>query len=371
MFYIKNMEKKKISSLLYILSAGVLLVVAFVYHRKTPFMMDDLWYSTNLVTGQPLSGLKDIIESQIWHYLNWGGRSMTHSLLQFILMGGEVFADILNICVHVLLAFVMTLFIKKEDKVFSFANAVVFIVALNPGLFYSIFWQSGSVNYLYSTVWILFFVYTYIREFSDGVKPLMGASVWMVPLGLITGWSNENMGPASFCLAVGVSVYLLVKRKRRIKAWMIEGIAFSFIGSALCILAPGNFVRSEFSESGSVIEAVRNRFISMLTAGCAYLFLSVIILIFLIVISFGYCKVKLDECEISLLVMSVLAFGAMLLSPHFPDRAAFGIMILNTVVSLRLINKITAIYKDFSAYTALLFSFAWVYSLVIIVTRIV
>lgn len=59
-------------------------------------MMDDEWYGTNLVTNQPLRGLSDIIESQIWHFRNWGGRCMTHGILQLTLMSGEFMADMLN-----------------------------------------------------------------------------------------------------------------------------------------------------------------------------------------------------------------------------------------------------------------------------------
>ena len=84
-----------ITAVLLLVSAAVL----YVTHSRIPFMMDDLWYATNLSTGQPLASLKDIFESQVWHYNNWGGRSMTHAILQLTLMAGERAADILNVLV--------------------------------------------------------------------------------------------------------------------------------------------------------------------------------------------------------------------------------------------------------------------------------
>ena len=79
--------------------AVILLSVAavcmlFYANVSVPFMMDDIWYSTNLATGNTLSGLGDVIESQVWHYLNWGGRSITHAFLQLSLMCGERGAEL-------------------------------------------------------------------------------------------------------------------------------------------------------------------------------------------------------------------------------------------------------------------------------------
>ena len=82
---------------------AVLLLVMFVTHRAIPFMMDDLWYSTMLSDDTPITSISDIVKSQIWHYNNWGGRSMTHGILQLTLLAGELAADVLNIVFTLLL----------------------------------------------------------------------------------------------------------------------------------------------------------------------------------------------------------------------------------------------------------------------------
>ena len=75
--------KQKTDRWIYILS-GILLaisiIVLYMTHRSIPFMMDDLWYSTLLSEDTPIASFSDIVESQIWHYFNWGGRSMTHGI---------------------------------------------------------------------------------------------------------------------------------------------------------------------------------------------------------------------------------------------------------------------------------------------------
>lgn len=310
-------------------------------------MMDDLWYSTNLSTGESLGKIKDVLESQIWHYFNWGGRSVTHTFLQFVLMAGELTADILNVLAAAVLGAVISLFVPREHRLKSFCLAEVLILILNPDVFYSMMWQSGSVNYLYSTCWILCFVYVYFRAIDVDKPTPKGINLWIIPLALITGWSNENMGPASFCIALITTLYIWQKKKTRPPLWMTEGIIFSLAGSVLCILAPGNFVRSEFAGGGSLLDTIRDRFMSMLAAGGSFLVPSVVVLILVIVFSWVYCREKPDSKEILLLIMGILAYGAMILSPHFPARATFGIMAINIVLIVRMLAKIVGVFKDF------------------------
>ena len=109
------------------------------------------------------------------------------------------------------------------------------------------FWQSGAVNYLYSAVWIFAFMLIYVRQVrTPDAKPLPVSFLWMIPLGLITGWSNENMGPASFCLSLIVIGYFAGMLKRKVPIWMWLGSISSLCGSILVVAAPGNFVRSAF-----------------------------------------------------------------------------------------------------------------------------
>ncbi len=365
------MKNKRFSISIYILGALVLLVMEFLFHRRTVFEMDDLWYATNLATGEPLKSVSDVFEGQLWHYLNWGGRSVTHTLLQFIIMGGELFADILNIIVTVLLSYVCTLFIKKENRLKAMCLVSVLLISFNPNIQYSMFWQSGSVNYLYSTIWILCFMFPYLRTLhAEEAPPLKGISLWIVPLGLITGWSNENMGPASFCLAVMTILWLYKNNKSRIKPWMFLGAAFSLIGSAACILAPGNFVRSEFVAETSFVQTVADRILSMMNGACSFLLPSTLTLIVLVLISVYFCKEKLCADETVLMITTFLAYGAMVLSPHFPDRAAFGIMVLNIVLCIRFMEKIADYKPDFRRVLFLFYTAVLVHGLLVLAVRI-
>ena len=363
------MKNKTLRYIIYILIIGLTVVLCYFYHNDIRFMMDDLWYSTNLKTGEPLSSIKDVFEGQLWHYRNWGGRSVTHTLLQFILMGGETFADILNVFTQLLLALISTLFIsKKSDKLFSFAFVLVAMLAFNPNITDSMFWQSGAVNYLYSTCWILVYMFIFLRELNPDSKPLWGITFWSIPLAVFTGWSNENMGPAAFCLGLMV-IFILLKEKRKPKGWMIVATMAAFLGSALCILAPGNFVRSEFSEGGSLTDTLINRFTQMFTAGLSFLAPSFLLLLLLLIIV-KVLNIKPQSKEIILLITAVLAYGAMALSPHFPDRATFGIMLINIILSAEQISKIKNIYPDFGKFFDLLLYSVSLYSIIDLTIKI-
>lgn len=331
----------------------VSVAVLYVTHSEIPFMMDDLWYSTNLSTEQPLASLKDIFESQVWHYNNWGGRSMTHTILQLTLLAGEQVADILNVLVTFLLAAVICLVAgvkRNKSSIFYLLAAIGMVHGLNANWKLSMFWQSGAANYLYITIFILLFLYCYLREVCEpaaSVKALPGITFWIIPLGILTGWSNENMGPAVWVITVLI-ILLRIKEKQKVKLWMILGNISCLIGSVLVVAAPGNFVRSAEAASNEY-GTLWNIFLRCYAEAQAALnFLFPVLLVFAgaLIMSKGILKLPVGRKNILLLLCALLSWGAMILSPHYPDRATFGTMTLLICVTLSLVRGILRERKD-------------------------
>ncbi len=178
------------------------------------------------------------MESQVWHFLNWGGRCVTHGILQLTLMCGELGADMLNMIATLVLGWMVCVMVGWR-KPFCFLCASSLIVALNANVKMSMFWQAGTVNYVYSTVWILAFLWPYLRQTEEPeADDLPLVNLWIWPLGLMAGWSNENMGPASLVTALAAVGYLVKGKKRRLKAWMAGGPAACLLGSILVVAAP-------------------------------------------------------------------------------------------------------------------------------------
>lgn len=331
-------KKEKVTVILFALLCLITGVVIYLQHTLIPFMMDDIWYQTKLSSDEPISSFKDIIDSQIWHYNNWGGRSIAHGLLQLILLLGEPVADVLNVIV----TFVLAIIISKVADVkiqYGMFGALAMLFGFNPNWRMSMFWQSGAANYLYMSIFILLFLYCYIRENSE--KRLYGITFWIIPLGLFAGWSNENVGPTLWCISL-IAIAIDIWKKKKVEPWMILGNISCFLGSVLMILAPGNYVRTNEAASNEYgfLWNLFLRSYSECKAALEYLFPLVLITILLAMICKGILQIKLGRTNSYLLLGALLSWGAMILSPHYPDRATFGTMVFLICAVLSMMKKI-------------------------------
>ncbi len=349
--HISEENKKRLFYITGVLVALLTLLIIFVVNRAMPFMMDDEWYSTKLFNEEPVRNIADIIRAQSWHFNNWGGRSIAHGILQLTLTAGPLAADIINVVFNILLAYMIykIISIKGVDaknicakKIFIVRNIrlenigrVAWYFSMFWGLLYglnanwkqSMCWQSGAANYLYMTTFILFYLWCYVRALEGNDKALPGISFWIWPLGLIAGWSNENMGPTVWLMSLGIMVYLWVKGHEW-HWWMLWGNLTSFVGSLLVILAPGNFVRAEqtYSDKGLLWKTFL-RCYSESKALAEFLTPTLVVLAFTLCLYVGVCGKKITKAQIICMLSALFSWGAMILSPHYPDRATFGTMV--------------------------------------------
>ena len=341
-------KSKKILGILTIILLGISILVMYLTHRRVPFMMDDIWYSTMLSEDTPIRTLGDIVKSQIWHYKNWGGRSMTHGILQLTLLTGEQVADILNIIFTLLLAGSICL-VARQRHLGAFFGATAMVLGLNANWKMSMFWQAGAANYLYITVFILLFVFCYLREVGEDttVSPLPGIVFWILPLGILAGWSNENMGPAVWLLSVAV-ILTTAKKKSRIPCWMLVGSVSALLGSIMVIVAPGNFVRSSQAPDREYgfLWRLFMRCYAEGKATMEYLFPTLLVLAAVLLVGKCTLKIPIGRQNIYLLLLALLSWGAMVLSPHYPDRASFGTMVFLICVIISMTGKILEKRKD-------------------------
>lgn len=330
-------KKDKLEIISFALLAVTMFIIFFV-HRQVPFMMDDLWYGTNLLTGEPLTSLQDVIDSQIWHYYNWGGRSVAHFFLQLILMGGEVFADILNMFATVALMY-MVCKLADVKSWWGMLAAISLMIGFNGDFSATMFWQSGALNYVYLMIFICFYLWCFFRDNQD--VRLYGISIWMIPLGLVAGWSNENMGPMAWVVSLIIIILRLVK-KEKIKVWMVLGNISCLVGSVLVVAAPGNFVRVEEALGQETRGELWQAFLRCY-AECSNLFQAlyylVILVVLLAIIAKIFLQIEFGRKNWLLLLGALLSWGAMIMSPVYPVRATFGTMVLLVCIVISLLKK--------------------------------
>ena len=336
-------KQKKIIRWVSLILIALTALIVWRVNYEIDFMMDDEWYSTVLYADTPIRNLSDIIRAQIWHYFNWGGRSMAHALLQLILLTGEHWADILNTGMTLLLGWLACEVSGRRGFSYWFA-ALGMILGLNANWKMSMFWEAGAANYLCMTGFLLAFLFCYLKYEE---KNLPGIVIWILPLGLIAGWSNENMGPAVWILSLMV-ILLRHREHKKVPVWMYLGNISCLAGSILMIVAPGNFVRSEETgeEAYSLLWRLYLRCYGEAKGVMEYLFPTVLLTLFALIVCKGMLKEKLDRNTILLLLGALLSWGALILSPHYPDRASFGTMTLLICATLSMTGKIVDRQKE-------------------------
>ena len=123
---------------------------------------------------------------------------------------------------------------------------------------------------------------------------------------------------------------------------MFLGNISCLVGSVLVVVAPGNFVRSAeaaVNEYG-VLWNVFLRCYGEAQAALNFLFPTLVILAAVLIIGKGVLKLPIGRRNGILLLGALLSWGAMILSPHYPDRATFGSMALIICVILSISGKI-------------------------------
>lgn len=356
------MTRKKIISkenIIWMLLLFVFAALEFRVHRIIGFYADDLWYETNLVTGEKLKSLKDIWESQYWHFFNWGGRSVNHAVLQLVLMSGEVCADILNMLCQFLLSWLICR-ICQAKKLLSYLFVFAALIALNPEPILSMFWESGSVNYLYASIWVFAFAWLYIRELDEkSIKKLPFVEIWIIPLAVMTGWSNENIGPAMFLLSAGIILFNRLYYKKKAPFWMYEGSFFCLAGCIPMLLAPGNSVRGAYSSGG-----IWNRIENIFNATAIYIFPALIVTVFLILLYTVVFKKKLRPSHYAVIAYAIVSHGAMIVSPMYPSRPAFGIVAALLIVDASLIDEMLDCDNKCAKWIKMMAGFVILYGIV-------
>lgn len=219
-------------------------------HYREP-ISDDLLYSF-ILDEHPLGEnqyvnkietLEDAIHSQRLQYFYSNGRTLIHIIVQmFAGPWGKLAFDIFNTSVllmAILLFGKLTLARFEQKSALIWIGIVVTFMYLfqdNSTLFLSI---AGSLNYLFPMLITLGFmlIFRWLISVSQ-VNP------WIIPLtlilGLLTGWSQECF---SLPLSGAIFIYILLNYRRM----PIPAIAMSislFIGTAILVFAPGNFMRA-------------------------------------------------------------------------------------------------------------------------------
>ncbi|WP_054942194.1 DUF3329 domain-containing protein [Paenibacillus ihuae] len=337
-------------------------IVIFGYFLKlngfTPYWNDEFYYSFISGGDAKLGSIYDIIRSQHYLYFNWTGRILIHGIVQIFLLVGKDYFNIFNSIFILFLIYLVCSFVRvrkfnnKED-LRDFIIVTLLLWFLMPVMGQTTFWLAGSINYLWSTVFVLVFLlpYRYLLEDKYIIRNNIASVVVMFFLGLLAGWSQENAAVTAVVFVGSAFIFIIYKHKK-IPYWFISGSMGLIIGAIFLLLAPGNGVRKEKMYFDLSLRDQIHGFIQSMKYIVLHEQLSLFILFLVMFIYVLFTKAESKTKNISLTLLLFLSgftsYLAMIASPEFPTRATFigaifiviSIMVLSSCINQKFLVAI-------------------------------
>ena len=347
-----------IIKILMVVAFIAMVLIIFLQQLKVPFMLEDIYYSKNLVTGEPIKGISDIFQSAGCIFYWKGGSVIAGFLLQVILISGGYVADILNILVMIGCALLIFAPAKaSHQRIFFTVFAFLMLICLNANWSNSYFRQFMTVYFFYPSLLMLSLlkICTAILDAPNPVEKIsvprivslsaaaFFAGAWSPSYGIICGST----------LALVVYFRSLEKKKLDNKGFIIP-IAFCLLGLILYIAAPGNY------EKGSVL---------MTSYIDADVYPSVVLALVVLAIYVkigGTLKPSQYLIYAVLLISVALSFVTLVLLPFAPNGALLCTMILGIAAYCNMFYSVNLISGRYRLYGYFLCAVALMYDVFVI-----
>ena len=214
-----------------------------------PLHRDDYDYLMVWKTGVPIASPADVVSSAVRHYFLHGGRMVTVFCLDFFLWLGKPVFDIANALMFLALSFLVMMHARRSAALTRtpalLAAAALLLWLSLPHFGEVAVWKSGSTVYLWSAVPAFLFLLPYnltLKTLGDRQRARHAWAILpMFLLGILAGWSIENLAVTVTLLALGCTLY--ARRHGAFAPWMLTGAVGALAGLIGLIAAPGNYVR--------------------------------------------------------------------------------------------------------------------------------
>jgi hypothetical protein len=318
---------------LLIVGCVCLVLLFLLLNIYTPLIADDFSDSLGIYS------ISHILGAMNYTYFYWSGRMVGSFLIFFCLLVGKPFFDIANTIIYCLFIFLVQFHItgkraKQSPALFIVLN--IFFWLFVPVWGHDFLWLTCSCCYLWPTVIALFFLVPFRKKQDDpDYKLNLPFSILFFIVGILAGWSYENLSAAVLFLLIAYFVTKII-RKSKFTLFEILGAIGFLIGFSLLIGAPGNYVRYEVynKDYDSLLSMLVKRFVSVTTVfnknhGFLFVFISVFLGFDLVY----HHKRKLPVFSYFYFLAALAGTYSMVLSPIFPDRA-FLVVVVFLVITL-------------------------------------
>lgn len=310
--------------------AAVVFLAMLAFNCLTPYVADDYTFAFSYATGQRLTGLRDVLESQFYHYFHWSGRFLIKCLAQEFTVLPKMVFNVLNAAVYAGLGLVLhRLALGRRGRFDPAVLALIYLSLwmVSPAFGQTNLWMCGSCNYLWATFFCVAALLPYALYFHGALTPRR----WLAPVcllaGLAGGWASENTS-AGLLVALVLCVVFFLWRDKKAPLWAWLGLLGALAGFALLVLAPGNYNRQDAgADPRGPLTVLAVRFLSALDQ-----LVSDGGLVLLVLFAVLFCLLAIQKPAAAGLLWPLALFAAalganfaMILSPVYYDRSTHGV----------------------------------------------
>lgn len=258
----KNNEK--VSVICSVFSIFIMGLIFFCICRYRPWIGDDslhcfsgglLYYihpeysNTDMYLGDYFSNISQVIEHAKLYYFNWGGRLLTGFVDPLMVISGKTFSAFITTLIYICII-ILGLNLAVTDIKEIFLHPLILLILGGIMLFYNramdlllmrcMMDLYGFSFFLYLA---LFNIYRAIVEKKIEIKNSIVFYISINVIGFLAGISHELIG-AWFIFQLLFYSFLKIK-DRKIIIHNIKYFIGLICGYIICILAPGNFARTQ------------------------------------------------------------------------------------------------------------------------------
>lgn len=306
---------------------------------------DDYAYSFTMVEpnhmfdmSRPIRTLSDIFLSQWNHWQSFNGRFVPHFFLQlFVGILGKDFFNIINSLVFCCVIKLLLLLSDYRYQVFGILLLLFAFVFFMPSLSEILLWTAGAFNYLWSSCFVLFFLY-YLGKF--GQENLSIKHFILAPVGLLCGWTNEVL---TLPVSLTLSLYLLFNIKTCYKQAAMPYVLFFMIGTFLNIFAPSTFQRAQADGVVDILTGTIGKFKSLIIqiAHLKLFFLFIFSAFFFLWKDKKYLG-SFIKTNVWWLILLSFSFIPILLSGMIDARIRYGTELFSLLLLMKLYNPFSS-----------------------------
>ena len=244
-------------------SLSIVFVLILCLNCLTIWAADDYAFYNNVWLNQEKFSILRVFERSKEFYFAWTGRFLSTFINYIFLYLPKIIFNIANSAVYTGLVYIIYKIVKNKSKYNGYLLLGVFLMTwlLVPSVGQVMFWQIGSVIYLwmYFLVALLIYFYTELLKKNSKLKDNLITILLLFLLGLAAGNGFETNSIVLLAFLFLVLIYIKFIQKNKLPKWAIFTFVATIIGSCFNFFSPGNAVRmTQMGSNSSFIDKIIN-----------------------------------------------------------------------------------------------------------------